>query len=485
MMNKKYNVVKLWGVIALFIHAGFLTTVSGQPLALHPENNHYFIWEGMPAILITSGEHYGAVLNLDFDYERYLDALAADGLNNTRIFSGTYREVPSSFGITNNTLAPKTNRYACPWARSSTPGYFDGTYKFDLSRFDPAYFDRLKNFMTAARDRGIIVEMVLFCPFYGDAMWEASPMNAKNNINGVGNCPRDDIFMLKHPEVTAIHEAFTQKIVRELNEFDNLYYEVLNESWAGGVSNEWEHHMVDVIKNTEDELPNQHLISLNIEGSRNPISHTHPDVSIYTFHGAHPPRAVELNYGLNKVIGENETGFRGSHDLIYRTEGWAFILAGGAIYNNLDYSFTPDHPDGTFLKYKSPGGGSPALRKQLSILKEFMGNFNLIRMKPDPDIVKSISEEMTSYVLADPGEAYALYCHVPLPWKPEDPDKLDAKNQKIRLTLDLPNGKYKTEWWNTKTGNKTVRKKWKHKGGEVTIESPEFIGDIALKIVSK
>ena len=38
------------------------------PIALHAENPHYFHWRGRPTILITSGEHYGAVMNLDFDY---------------------------------------------------------------------------------------------------------------------------------------------------------------------------------------------------------------------------------------------------------------------------------------------------------------------------------------------------------------------------------------------------------------------------------
>ena len=49
------------------------------PLSVHPDNPRYFLFRGRPAVLVTSGEHYGAVLNLDFDYERYLAALAADG----------------------------------------------------------------------------------------------------------------------------------------------------------------------------------------------------------------------------------------------------------------------------------------------------------------------------------------------------------------------------------------------------------------------
>jgi len=41
---------------------------ADQPIQLHPDNPHYFLWRGQPTVLITSGEHYGAVLNADFDY---------------------------------------------------------------------------------------------------------------------------------------------------------------------------------------------------------------------------------------------------------------------------------------------------------------------------------------------------------------------------------------------------------------------------------
>src|SRR5207249_3782080 len=42
------------------------------PLRLHPDNPHYLLFRGKPTVLITSGEHYGAVLNRAFDYLRYL-----------------------------------------------------------------------------------------------------------------------------------------------------------------------------------------------------------------------------------------------------------------------------------------------------------------------------------------------------------------------------------------------------------------------------
>src|SRR5688572_24130190 len=91
------------------------TANAATPIQLHPDNPHYFIFRGKPTVLITSGEHYGAVLNLDFDYLPYLDELARHKFNLTRVFSGSYREVPGSFNIVGNTLAPKPGRFICPW----------------------------------------------------------------------------------------------------------------------------------------------------------------------------------------------------------------------------------------------------------------------------------------------------------------------------------------------------------------------------------
>src|SRR3954464_13700589 len=110
-----------------FIIAGLFITnelfAASQPLALHPDNPHYFLFHGEPTVLVTSGEHYGAVLNLDFDYLTYLNTLRKDGLNLTRTFTGAYVEPMGAFNIAQNSLAPKGERFICPWARSSTPGY--------------------------------------------------------------------------------------------------------------------------------------------------------------------------------------------------------------------------------------------------------------------------------------------------------------------------------------------------------------------------
>lgn len=492
-MNASWHAVQpgrgLWLCLALFVSLlGPAFAAAGQPegvLQLHPENSRYFLWRGEPTVLITSGEHYGALLNLDFDYRAYFAELERCELNLTRTFSGTYREVPSSFGITDNPLAPKPNRYICPWARSNQPGYFDGGNKFDLTRWDEAYFQRLHNFMKEAQARGVIVELTLFCPMYRDELWRACPMNAANNVNDVGTVERNDVYTLDHPDLLAVQKAVTEKIVTELRDYDNLYYEVCNEPYFGGVRMEWQHAIADTIRATEDKLAVRHLISMNIANGRAKVEDPHPAVSIFNFHYCVPPDVVAMNSHLRGVIGENETGFRGQADILYRTEGWDFILAGGGLYNNLDYSFTPQTPDGSLRDYHSPGGGSPELREQLQILKRFMYSFDFVRMQPSDDVIKRVRPKLTASCLAEKSEAYAIYLHVPLPHKPDNLDELLQEDVRARLTLQLPRGRYRTEWWDTKTGDVSRGPDLDHPGGTVKLQSPPFDNDVALRVVAR
>ncbi len=469
-------------LVALAFLPGLRTTAA-EPIALHPDNPHYFLWQERPTVLITSGEHYGALLNLDFDYERYFDELRSHDLNHTRVFAGTYREVESSFRITNNPLTPKPLRYAAPWARSDQPGYADGGNKFDLTKWNQQYFTRLRNLMLAAQRRGIVVELTLFCPMYNEELWKVCPMYVANNVNGVGNCPREEAFALKHQSLTDIQVAVTQKIVRELSDFDNLYYEICNEPYFGGVTMDWQHTIIDAIVETERDFPTKHLISLNIANGRQKIETPHPGVSIFNFHYCVPPDTVALNYGLNKVIGENETGFRGQDDLLYRTEAWDFLIAGGALYNNLDYSFTPSHPDGSLTGYNSPGGGSRELRRQLQVLKHFFDELNFLAMAPDSTVIRRVTPNLTASALVEPGKQWAIYLHVPLPNKPKDLKDHIQNGIQATLTLDLPEGSYQGHWVNTTTGEKTEIPGFDHDGGERQLQTPEFDNDVALRLV--
>ena len=439
------------------------------PISLHPQNPHYFLWRDKPTVLITSGEHYGAVLNRAFDYRQYLDTLQMYGFNLTRTFTGAYCEPVGAFNIEKNTLAPAPGDLLCPWARSDQAGYAGGGNKFDLTQWNPEYFRRLSDFTATAGRRGIVVEFVLFCPFYEDSMWNLSPMNARNNVNGIGSLPRTEIYTLKHPDLLAVQDAMVRRIVEALKDFDNLYYEICNEPYFGGVTEDWQAHIAEVIAQAEAGFEHKHLIAQNIANNTKKIENPNPRVSIFNFHYAKPPVAVVENYGLNRVIGDDETGFAGDERVRpYRLEGWDFIIAGGAVYSNLDYSFAVGHEDGS-NKISAPGGGGPELQKQLRILKEFIHKFDFVRMKPDNAVLKSILPQgVTVRVLAEHGQAYAIYVN---------------GNGLAELALELPPGQYGAEWVNTKVGQTDKAEPFKHEGGVRTLQAPAYVDDIALRIV--
>jgi hypothetical protein len=374
----------LWSV-ALVASLG-TATAQAEALRLLHRNPRYLEHRGEPTILITSAERHGAVLNLDFDFVPYLDELARNRLNLTRIFSGVYVEDGQALGKSGSTLAPRSGRLLAPWARSDQPGYAGGGNKFDLSRWDPAYLQRLRRFLTEAARRRIVVELVLFCPFYEDSLWALSPLHPRNNVNGVGArvTDRKEAYSGKHADLQAVQEALVRKLVRELNGFDDLYFEICNEPYTGAaVPSSFQDRIADVIVATEKDLPKRHLIARNVANGSRKIETPHPAISIFNFHYASPPDAVTLNGGLAKVIADDETGFRGTADEPYRREAWQFLLAGGAIFDHLDYSFTTEHERGTApIPPGQPGGGGRAFRQQMRILRGFVERFDFAAMKP-------------------------------------------------------------------------------------------------------
>ncbi len=412
MTRRTWALLALSAVVAASSMGLSAQAPAAPTLRLHPTNPRYFLFRGKPTVVITSGEHYGALLNLDFDYRRYFDALRADGLNGTRIFAGTYVETGGNFDIASNTLDPARGRFISPWARSTSDRYADGGAKFDLSRFDDGYVTRLRDLLKEASARGIIVELVLFCPLYEDSMWAVSPMHPANNVNGLPPLRREDVLTLdKSGPLLAVQEAVARHLVAAVAGFDNVYLEICNEPYATQVPDDWQRHMTTIVADAVAKLPQPVLLSQNVANQGRRVVDPHPAISIFNFHYATPPDTIASNAHHRRLIGDNETGFRGTADLPYRTEGWDFILAGGGLYNNLDYSFTVGHEDGSFpIPPTQPGGGGRPLRRQLGVLRRFIDRFDLAATQPKPElVVGGVPADGSVQVLAQGRDAFGVY----------------------------------------------------------------------------
>jgi hypothetical protein len=467
---------------------------AATPIRLHPKNPHYFEFRGKAVALVSSGEHYGAVINGAFDYRRYLETLAADGLNYTRIFGGSYVEIPTrSFGIRRNDLAPEPGRFIAPWVRGSTPGYEGGGNKFDLDRWNPEYFSRYRDFLAEAAKRGIVVEVTLFSSHYQEGHWKVSPLNPSNNVNGTDAIDWKKLHTLENGNLLTRQEQYTRKLVREANGFDNVIFEIQNEPWsdrarlvsvvnpylqepardrypnsievADELSTAWQARVAGWIGSEEAGLPNRHLIAQNYANFGLPVRELVPGAAIVNFHYAYPV-AVEANYGLARAIGYDETGFLGREDAVYRRQAWNFLLSGGGLFNNLDYSFSVGREDGSDSEPNGPGGGSAAFRRQLGILSRMLNSMPLADLVPDSHTVKHGSG-VYPRVLSTPSGEYAMY--------------LDGNGPSV-LRMDLPAGEYSGEWIDVETGKRASVARFHHSGGEKAIRTPAFTNGIALRL---
>ncbi len=485
------SAMKTWylAVPFLFFHA-----IQGraQPISLHKENPHYFEYKGKPVLLISSCEHYGALINREFDYESYLHTLADDGLNLTRIFSGTYVEHPGSFDIRYNTLAPPAESFLAPWKRTHVEGNRGGGTKFDLDQWNPEYFERLKGFLEEAAKLDIIVEITLFSSIYTDESWTYCPLYHENNINHTDQVERVNVHTPDNGNLMHYQEKFVRKVATELKEFDNIYYEIQNEPWSdnsdeyfavnpndsathlywrrradlpNAASDAWQERIGELIVETESEFDKRHLIAQNYGNFMYPVKKVSQYVSIMNFHYA-LPQAVEYNYGYDLPVSFDEDGFCGTGERRYRENAWNFMLAGGGIFNNLDYSFFVGYEDGTLIN-DAPGFGSAALRKQLSFLKSFLEGFDFIRLRPSRHLVK-LAPGTVPQVLANEGKEYAVYLH---------------GGSQCDLQMYLPPGTYEATWLNPVSFGIEKAEVFDHEGNVKTLASPEYDGDIALKIV--
>lgn len=452
------------------------------PLSLHPDNPRYFLWRGRPTLLVASGEHYGSVVNPDFDYERYLATISAAGLNHTRLFLGDYVEGQGAFGIVNDTVAPAPGRFLAPWARSREPGFALGGNKFDLDRWDPAYFERLHAFMQEASRRDIVVEAVLF--FVGPG-WEQAPLNPRNNVNKTADVGAKGYLSLGGGSVLERQEAYARKLVAELNRYDNVFFNLCNEpwfynqEWPGFVSQppaavkEWIGRVSEWVVDAEKRLGRRHLLGVDVSNQGTPLASADlagafRNLSVFTYHYDANADSLQLNRGVARAIGFNETGFGGVKDDTYRTQGWNYLLSGGSLYGNLDFSFTVGHEDGSDTpRFSTPlydSGGSPALRGQLAILLRFMESLPLVRMRPDDAFVVGGADSWRA--LSAPGEAYAV-------WLPGAGP--------VDLTLALPAGEWRFEWVDILTGVVTAQTA-RHQSWATRLRGERHGGGAALRV---
>ena len=136
--------------------------------------------------------------------------------------------------------------YEMTWARTGKGEAWDGLSKFDLSKYNPWYFNRVREFASLCDEKGIAV----FFNFYNThnlleylTHWVDFPWRPANNINQTGlEEPPHEPWARMHvanqfydptnPELRKLHKAYIFHLLDEVGEFQNSFFTLATE-YAG------------------------------------------------------------------------------------------------------------------------------------------------------------------------------------------------------------------------------------------------------------
>lgn len=251
-----------------------LATAMKGPLHVCAENPRYFADASGRAVYLTGSHTWSNFKDIGvedppnpFDFDAYLQFLEAHHHNFIRLWTLELTKYRYS------KEGPFLYATPFPWKRTGPGLALDGKPKFDLTQLDDAYFQRLRDRVVRAGERGFYVSVMLF---EGHGVqhseppwcWDGHPFHPANNVNGINGNPDGDergieIHTLAVPAVTAIQEAYVRRVVETLNDLDNVLYEIVNE--AGPYSTEWQYHMIRFVRSVEATLPQQHPVGMTFQ----------------------------------------------------------------------------------------------------------------------------------------------------------------------------------------------------------------------------
>ncbi len=425
------------------------------PLRLHPRNPRYFT-DGSGKVVYLTGSHTwtnfqdGDERKTPFNFNAYLDFLVQHNHNFIRLWS---------WQSTGAWIFPAISPH--PWERTGPGLARDGKPKFNLHRFNQAYFDRLRSRVLAAQQRGIYVSVMFFVGGNVDVPdeWERHPFHRDNNVNGIdGDVDGDGkgsetMTMSDHPRVNAVRKlqlAYVRKVIDTLNDLDNVLFEIVNE----GGSREWDWFLVNFIHEYEKSKPKQHPVGLTGHGRESneemlaspadwfsPGAREWPDLRT-------DPRPVEARWRKVSILDTDHLWGEGGD---YRWVWKSFLRGHNPIYMDRIAALTGDN--------RGDIPGAEEVRKAMGHTRTMAERINLAEMEPHPELVS------TTYCLAQPGKDYLVYL----------PD-----GGEVTVNLSAALGTMKVEWTHPVTG-KLVMGGTTQGGAERKFTSP-FSGDAVLRI---
>jgi hypothetical protein len=491
MKNKKGNLAIAVSIIALTISATIASAApAAGPLVRHPNNPHYFMVQGDPdqkAVFLTGSHVWNNIMDWGnsyppplFDFTAHLNWLKQNNHNFTRgwVWENTVL-VPYD---------PDIYFYPFLFERPGPGTAHDGRPKFDITQVSTTYLDRVRNRVIQARDEDIYISVMLFQPInYGskssnppddELSWWTHPFQRDNNINGIDGDPDGDgegwesetlpWDTYYNPPisqaVTDLQKAYVSEVIDQLNDLDNLIWEIGNEGIPESLN--WQNYMVNHIKSYEANKPKQHLVwmsSTTGSGPEVPEFLLTSDADVVAFNN-------RRNYFTNPfvdprkiIIADTDHGYNNHSNI-----SWVWKCFTRTAHPILMDPYYNDNP------WLTPGAHHVQDRLAMGDTLDYANRMDLAAMTGQHENTTTPSSAgYCLFTCDDPT--------VPNP-TPNGEQYLTYQPGSGAFTLNLPAGNYDYEWFNPNTHTIAATDTLNWAGGNKSF-TPPFSGYAVLYIV--
>lgn len=401
------------GVTALDV---FARGDNGDPIQPYAENPFYWEYRGKPVVLLGGSDDDNLFQWTGAELTGQLDRLVSAGGNYLR-----------------NTMSSRDAGNAFPFARTGD--------RYDLSRWNEAYWERLENFLAQTHRRGVFVQIEFFDmhDLIQPALWKANPWNPDRNVNytfentrlpqlptGVAyrqgeSVGRPHEFFLSVPAMNndtvllGFQRRFVERVLKHTLRYDHVLYCISNEIHTE-YSPEWGWYWADHLRQRADEAGKRIAVTemywapeLDHRAHRDALDR--PNVFTYFEASQNSVQVEQTNWDKLQFVREylgkqprpiNNTKIYGAStgpvwagsDREATERFWRGLIGGSAS-----------------IRFHRPPTGlglSEKARRHIRSARMLTDAMNVFVCAPHNDLLSERSSN-EAYCLAEPGKQYAVY----------------------------------------------------------------------------
>jgi len=353
------------------------------PLKVSGDNARYFTDNSGKAIWLTGSKYWLAIQDggrtdppAAFDWDTYLTTMSGKGHNLIPFYAWEHCNHTSDEQSWYIAPLPFVNN-----GSGSSPN-------FDLTSYDPVFFDRLRRRIIEARQLGMYVSINLFHGFSTRSgtfntitnAWGGNPFKSGNNSNSIDGDPTAsgdgyDVHTLNVSAITTIQDSLVEHYIDVLGDLDNIVWEVACETDGTYTRSDndcdgWQDHIIDKIHTYEATKDKQHPVLYSVQwpgGDNSEIKSSAAE--------AYAPNANETGDGTSILMIDTDHIDWTSTDAKWP---WQALCRGAGAFMIMDGGYSDADDQGGGATY----AGAEPLRNNMGYALELVSLIDVLQTQP-------------------------------------------------------------------------------------------------------